>query len=321
MHSLIRSLGLTVASVGCAASLALTTANSASAANTALMVNGFRAGDLNFLEMATILGGQFGAYQRINVTWPQQARPITGQNDLLLGESIDIGADNLGSALNTALAQLKPGEHVTLVGLSAGALVVDQELRRLLADPNAPDKNKLDVVLVADSSRMPFNHNKNYPLLKYTYAPPPQTAYNTTVVTAEYDGFADFPDRRKPIAVFNAVAGALLQHVPTMLTDLSKVPASNITTTTNSLGGVTTNYLLPATELPLVRLIPALKPREAELKKTIDSAYLRNDKPASPSAVLPASAVSAPSVKLPRQSANRAQDVTSADRGHQRRAG
>lgn len=310
------------------------------------MVNGFGAGDLNFLEMASILGGMFGGYQRINVSWPQQARPITGQDSLLLGESIDVGADNLDAALTTALAQLKPGEHVTLVGLSAGALVVDQELRQLLADPNAPDKSKLNVVLAADSSRMLFNQNKNYKILKYTYTPPPDTIYDTTVVTAEYDGFADFPDRRKLVAVLNAAAGALLQHVPAMLTDLSTVPASNITVTTNSLGGVTTSYLIPAKELPLVRLFPTLKPREAELKKVIDSAYVRNDNTASASAVA-SSVVSVPAAKpaqaaqpaqavqevqpvqakLPRHTAKRTKNVAgspkaaAADRGHQRRAG
>ncbi len=277
MHKFTRSVGLTLASVGCAASLALATATPSSAANTALMVNGFGAGDLNFVQMAVILGGKFGGYQRINVSWPQEARPLTGANSLRLGESIDIGADNLDAALDSALAQLKPGEHVTLVGLSAGALVVDEELRRLLTDPDAPDKSRLKVVLAADSSRMLFNQNKRYGILDYTYSPPPETVYDTTVVTAEYDGFADFPDRRKLIAVINAAAGALLVHVPAMLTDLSTVPSSNITTTTNSMGGVTTSYLVPAAQLPLVRLFPALKPREAELKKIIDSAYIRND--------------------------------------------
>lgn len=330
MNKFTRSVGLGLASVGCAASLALGTTTSAGAANTALMVNGFGAGDLNFLEMASILGGMFGGYQRINVSWPQQARPITGADSLLLGESIDIGVDNLDTALDTALAQLKPGEHVTLVGLSAGALVVDEELRRLLADPDAPAKSQLKVVVAADSSRMKFNQNKNYALIKYTYSPPPETVYDTTVVTAEYDGFADFPDRRKMIAVINAAAGALLEHVPAMLTDLSTVPSSNITVTTNGLGGVTTSYLIPAAELPLVRLIPALKPREAELKKLVDSAYVRNDNTAPAQAVAPATSVPsvvaeqpdqaaklstpAAAVTVPRRAATRVKDATRSDR-------
>lgn len=341
MHKFTRSLGLTLASVGCAASMALSTATPAGAAKTALMVNGFGAGDLNFLEMASLLGGMFGSYQRVNVSWPQQARPLTGSESLLLGESIAVGAGNLDAALDTALAQLKPGEHVTLVGLSAGALVVDQELRNLLSSPDAPDKSKLKVVVAADSSRMLFNQNKTYALLKYTYAPPPETIYDTTVVTAEYDGFADFPDRRKMIAVLNAAAGALLQHVPAMLTDLSTVPASNITVKTNSLGGVTTSYLIPAAELPLVRLFPSLKPREAELKKIVDSAYVRNDNtapanavsadapdapmapappvaPAQPVQPAPLSVpaeISAPeAAKLPQRAASRAKDVTGSDR-------
>lgn len=291
MRKITRSAGLALASIGTAATVALSGAASAGAANVALMVNGFGAGDLKPLEMAAILGGMFGGYQRQNVSWPQQARPVTGPNSLSLGESIDVGANNLDAALTTALAQLKPGEHVTLVGLSAGSLVVDQELRRLATEVNAPTKNQLNVVLAADSSRMQFNQNKHYALLNYTYQPAPVTKYNTSVLTAEYDGFADFPDRPNILAVANAYAG-ILRHVPTMLTDLSTVPSSNITTTTNAAGGVTTNYFIPAAELPLVKLFPKLKPQEAKLKKIIDSAYSRNDAPSAQSA-----SPSAPKVK------------------------
>ena len=53
---------------------------------------------------------------------------------------------------------------------------------------------------------------------------------------------------------------------------------NNITTTTNSLGGVTTSYLVPTPTLPLVMLNPKLKAKEAQLRKTIDAGYSRNDK-------------------------------------------
>ena len=277
MRASIRSIGVALAAAGCAASLALTTATAAEAANKALMVNGMGAGNLSDIAMAAILNGMFKNYSRQNIPWPQQAGPVTGKTDMTLSKSVNVGADNLDVALAAALAQLKPGEKVTLVGLSAGALVVDEELKRLATSATAPDKSKLDVVVVADSSRNLFNKNRYDKNLNYQYATPVPTKYDTTVVTGQYDGYSDFPDRPNALAVANAIAGSQLVHIPSMLTDLSKVPVSNITKTTNALGGVTTSYLVPTPTLPLVMLNPKLKAQEAAMRKTIDAAYSRND--------------------------------------------
>lgn len=278
MNSITRGLGLAIA--GCAAGLALSSAP-AHAANVALMVNGIGASDLNDLAMSNILGGMFGGsgYMRQMVPWPQQSRPVTGPTSMTLGESVDAGANNLDAALDKALLQLKPGERVTIVGLSAGALVADEQMRRLTTDPTAPGKDKLAFVVIADSSRNSFNRNRYDAILDYTYRPPVDSIYDTTAVVAEYDGYADFPDRpTNRLAVQNAIAGANIVHLGSMVTDLSKVPAKNITVTTNSLGGVTTSYLVPTAELPLVTANPALKPQEARLRAIVDSAYLRNDR-------------------------------------------
>jgi len=295
MRSLTRSVGLALAAAGCTAGLALTSATAAEAANVALMVNGMGAGNLSDLAMSSILGGMYGgsSYVRQNVPWPQQARPVTGWSSMTLGESINVGANNLDAALDSAVLQLKPGEHVTIVGLSAGALVADEELRRLTTDPTAPDKSKLDFVVIADSSRILFNRNRYDALLNYTYRPPVDSKYDTKAVVAEYDGYADYPDRpTNTLAVQNAMAGANIVHVPSMITPLSSVPTSSITQTTNALGGVTTNYLIPTTTLPLVIANPALKPQEAQLKAIIDSAYIRNDNTtAAASTTVPATTV------------------------------
>ena len=245
------------------------------------MINGISNGiELPDVVMANILGGMFGgpSYLRESITWPQQARPVTGAYSLRLGESVSIGADNLDAVIKDALKQLRPGEHVTIVGLSAGALVANEELRRLLADPDAPDKSKLNFVVVADSSRSTFNMNRYDKILDFTYTTPAVTKYDTTVVTAEYDGFADFPDRWwNAVAVVNAYAGQIVAHVPSAFTDLSTVPTKNITVKVNSLGGVTTSYFVSADQLPLVTLLPFLGPQEVQLKETIDRAYARND--------------------------------------------
>lgn len=278
--TLTRSIGLAFASAGCAATVALTLSAPTLAANKALMVNGIAAGELTDIAMANILGGMFGGkgIVRQNVPWPQQSRPVTGPDSLSLTESVEQGVVNLDGELTKALAQLGPGEKVTIVGLSGGALVVNDVMRELASDPNAPDKSQVTFVVIADSSRVGFNRNRYDGIIGYQYRLPAETKYDTLAVAAEYDGFADFPDRWwNPLAVANAFAGTIVEHIPAMLTDLDTVPAENITVTTNSLGGVTTSYLIPAKRLPLVLLLPFLAPQEASLKQTIDSAYARND--------------------------------------------
>jgi hypothetical protein len=197
---------------------------------------------------------------------------------LTLTDSVSQGATNLDKAIHTALTKIGPGEHVTVVGLSAGSLVADEELRRLLSDTSAPDKSKLNYVVVADSSRIPFNKNRLDTTVNYQYHVPAQTKYDTMVVAAEYDGFADFPDRPwNVVAVANAIAGEIVTHVPSMFTDLSKVATKDITVTANPLGGVTTRYFVRAAHLPLVQLMPRLASQEASLRKIVDSGYIRND--------------------------------------------
>jgi hypothetical protein len=286
--TLTRSIGLAFASAGCTATVALTLSAPTLAANKALMVNGIAAGELADIAMANILGGMFGGRDivRQNIPWPQQSRPVTGLGSLSLTESVAQGVVNLDGELTKALAQLGPGEKVTVVGLSGGALVVNDIMRELASDPNAPNKSQVTFVVIADSSRVGFNRNRYDGIIGYQYRLPAETKYDTLAVAAEYDGFADFPDRWwNLLALANAFAGTIVEHIPSMLTDLDTVPAENITVTTNSLGGVTTSYLIPAKRLPLVVLLPLLAPQEASLKKTIDSAYARNDNKSAAAAV------------------------------------
>ena len=286
------SLGIALASLGSAAAIVLSSATPALAANQGLFINGIAGNVPLGLVKDAILGGAFANYDNTEVSWPQEARPTTGEDSLTLGESVTQGADNLDAALAHALTQIGPGEHVTIIGLSAGALVADEELKRLLADPDAPDKSKLNFVVIADSSRSTFNQNRYDNVLNYQYSTPVDTKYDTVVVVAEYDGFADFPDRVwNIVAVINAFVGEFLNHVPSMFTDLSTVDPSDITVTTNSLGGVTTKYFLPSEHLPLVELLPFLEPQEAALKQIVDSAYKRNDAQSAAATPAPAAAV------------------------------
>lgn len=278
MRIAIRRAGIVISAVLAAVLLAFTTATSAIAGKV-LMVGGLEAGNLHDEIMKRILAGRYAGDERINVDWPAEARPYTGATDKTLGESVAEGTKNLETALAAALAS---GQHVTVVGMSAGSLVVDEVLRKLDVAGNAPAKGQLDFMVIADSSRQQVIDRTKYNSTQdYTYQPPPDVKYDIVTVTGEYDGLADFPDRWWNLtAVVNAYVGALFVHIPVMFADLSTVPDENITTTTNPEGGMTKHYLVPTAKLPIVQLLPFLAPTpeaEAALKARIDRGYSRND--------------------------------------------
>lgn len=288
MKTTLRKAAVTCGIAFASASVALSGATTSWASSSALIIGGIGAGTMSDTLMAPLLGGQFKNQTRVNVTWPAQAGPITGKKDKNLGDSIGIGVTNLTAAIDTALKQLSRdangnvinGEKVTVVGLSAGSLVVNEVMRNMVASGQLADPDDIQFIVVEDSSRQELikNSTKYSTKLNYTYQPAPVTPYDVVVVTGEYDGFADFPDRPwNALAVANAMAGAILVHVPVMYGGLGSVPAKNITVETNAKGGTTTHYLVPTATLPLVQLNPKLKSQEAALKAKIDAGYSRND--------------------------------------------
>ena len=272
-----RKVGAALSALFAAAAIAVSSANPA-VADKALIIAGLDTPSMNDEVMKRLLGWRFNDDERISVQWPAEARPYTGSGDLTLGESIAIGKQNLATALQSALAS---GEHVIVVGLSAGSLVVDEVLRDLVGTAEDPTAEQMSIVIVADSTRQKVISEASYNSRhNFTYQPPPETRHNTITVTGEYDGMADFPDRWwNLLAVANAFAGSIVVHVPVMFENLDLVPAKNITTTVNSVGGETTHYLVPTKTLPLVQLMPWLKWREASLKASVDRGYSRNDAP------------------------------------------
>ncbi|GJF14908.1 hypothetical protein NGTWS0302_37390 [Mycolicibacterium cyprinidarum] len=279
MRTAIRKAGVACGTAFASAALAVTTATGAWGANSALVVAGLETSSLHDAVMAQLLGGALQGQQRVSVNWPAEAAPYTGAGDMSLGDSINVGITNLDAQIDAALANLAAGEKVTVVGLSAGSLVVNEVLRQLAGDANAPGKELLTFVVVADSSRQKVidkaKYNSQY---DYTYQPAPQVKYDVSVVVAEFDGTHDFPDRWWNFtAVLNSIAGGIVGHIPVMFADLSKVPSTNIEVTTNTKGGTTTTYLVPSTTLPLVQLLPFLKSQEASLRKQVEKGYSRYD--------------------------------------------
>ncbi|WP_308192863.1 PE-PPE domain-containing protein [Mycolicibacterium sp. OfavD-34-C] len=251
------------------------------------MIGGLDTPQLHDIIMAQILGDLTHGQERVSVNWPAEAGPYTGRDDLTLGQSIAVGIDNLNAEITAALGRLTRdengnvlnGEKVTVIGLSAGSLVTTEVLRQMAADPNAVGADEISFYLVADSSRQELIKDSKYnPKYDYTYQPAPDTVYDTHVITGEFDGLADMPDRWWNLtAVVNAMAGAIVVHIPVMFADLDDVPAENITVKTNALGGTTTHYLVPTEELPLVTLLPFLKPMEESLRASVERGYKRYD--------------------------------------------
>lgn len=317
MRTGMRKAAVACGTVFASVLLTLTTATSAWCSSSALVIGGIATPTMHDLVMAQLLGGALQGQERVSVNWPAQAAPYTGADDLTLGASINVGITNLNAQIDAALDRLArdengnvvDGEKVTVVGLSAGSLVVNEVLRQLAADTEAPDSQEITFIVVADSSRQKLIDEARYNSKHdYTYRPAPETKYDIIVVTGEYDGLADFPDRWwNLLAVANAVAGSVYVHIPVMFADLSKVPAENITVDVNSQGGTTSHYLVPTAKLPLVQMFPSLASQEAELKAAIDKGYSRNDAPAGALQTLVAAAPAVavendtPAVEVPQQ--------------------
>ncbi len=259
-----------------AAVLAAVTSMTSAIASTALFVPGLFSPTIPDLLMRNVLRGEFADDTRESVFWPAQSGPFFGV--ITMGQSVAIGVPFLHNAIDEAV---ESDDHVTVIGISAGSLVVDDVLRGFADDPSAPDPDKVSFLLIGDGSRQMLRMGQGgiyNGLLDYTVQPLPDTPYDVVIVNGEYDGYVDFPDRPWNLtAAANALAGGIFMHLNSAYADLSAVPPENVTRTVNSKGGVTTTYLVPAKNLPLVQLVPVLAPYEDELKEIVDAGYSRND--------------------------------------------
>lgn len=193
--------------------------------------------------------------------------PWTGPTSATGAQSIADGVPRLDALIHSVQGQ----GQILVIGESLGSMVVDQELRRLANDPNAPDPAQLRFEVIADPTRPGgiFSYQPDGTFTPLTGGPvqsPPETAYDVTVIKLQYDGIASWPDRPwHLLADLNAVAGALVYHgtdhygYAAQQVLSNQVPAENITTRVNSKGGVTTTYTVQQTPA-LVHLLEPLFP-------------------------------------------------------------
>ena len=220
-----------------------------------------------------------------------QAYPGLGLDGPSIGQSVAEGADNVIETIHRD----GPG---TVLGLSEGAMVVNAVQARLATDPNAPPKDQLSFAVFGDPIgqhafgdgflRQNFPVGATVPSMEFVIPPPVESQYDTYSFVSPYDSIADWPDRTDNwMAMINAIAGLATGHTAVAFTSPSNVPARNIVTTVNSRGGKTTTLMIPEQHLPLVMPFKyagvdegTLNQLDAVLQPMIDSAYSRNDDPA-----------------------------------------
>lgn len=200
---------------------------------------------------------------------PEQLYPLTGVKSLPLNQSVVEGVTILDNTLyNTIHGQ---NQSVTVFGISQSAIISSLEMQNLangtsLFGANPPPLNMLNFVLTGNEvnpnggllSRFP---NLSLPALGLDFYPAmnANTPYHVANYTLEYDGFADFP--RYPINILsdlNAVAGIVFVH--TTYLDLTPTQVNNAIQLPTSPGyaGNTSYYMIPTTDLPLLKPLDAI---------------------------------------------------------------
>ncbi|MGY4708728.1 PE-PPE domain-containing protein [Mycolicibacterium sp. CBM1] len=191
---------------------------------------------------------------KLVVPYPGSLWPITGRDTPRLGPSVDAGTDNLDGAIRES-----DGQPVVVSGLSQGTLVLDAEQARLANDPNAPAPDQLTFVKAGDPSALfqkYFKPGTYLPFLDYTVPYPVESQYDTKNVVAQYDIFADPPDRPgNVLALANAVVAGGRGHTASAFSNPEQVAPQNVSVSTNDRGATTTTYFIPANELPLTGIL------------------------------------------------------------------
>ncbi|ORW18365.1 hypothetical protein AWC19_19060 [Mycobacterium palustre] len=202
---------------------------------------------VNKLFIQTTAGLQGSVPQ--GLTTPEQMFPF-GLQDLTLNTSVSRGVEILNSALQQAIANQTP---IGVFGYSQSAVIASLEMAKLQA-AGVPS-SAVHFVLTADLMNPNGGIFERFAGLQLSAlginfaGATPSNAYPTTIYTAEYDGWADFP--RYPLDIlsdFNAFLSQTHFSYPNMtlaqINSAIQLPTSGATQTTY--------YMIPTTDLPLV---------------------------------------------------------------------
>jgi hypothetical protein len=220
-----------------------------------------------------------------------ESMPGLGIDGPSVGESVVVGTPNTINAI-------RQGGRGTAIGLSEGAMVLNDVQAKLAYDPAAPPPDQLSFATYGDPvARHAFGESfltQNFPVgsvvpsLDYRIPAPVESQYDTYQFVSAYDSIADWPDRPDNwLSVANAIVGLATGHTAVAFTKPDMVPPRNIRTTVNSRGAKTTTFMIPEEHLPLVLPFKYLGvPKETlidldkVLQPYVDAGYSRNDDPA-----------------------------------------
>ncbi|MCV7444657.1 PE-PPE domain-containing protein [Mycobacterium paraense] len=147
------------------------------------------------------------------------------------------------------------GLPVRIAALSEGTLVVNRELAALAADPTAPPHSALQFAMFNGPETGLFHiylpNGFTVPFVDYTAQGVPNTQYDVSVVFGQYDFFGNPPDRPWDIPAWvNSLAAGIYNHNTTSLVSMSD--AVQVSSSTSSLGGTVTTYMVPSPTLPML---------------------------------------------------------------------
>jgi hypothetical protein len=189
------------------------------------------------------------------VKYPATAGLLSGFFQPTADQSMAIGQKALNADILTAFVT-NPDGKVVVAGASLGSMTIDREEAYLATAPNAPSPDQLSFVEFANPERgiadtyLPAG--VHVPLLGYTVGNPPVSQYDTTIIYHQYEGLSDPPDRPwNLLADANAMAGVNHYHLHTEFTSQNQVVEVG-QPVTNSAGGTTTTYMVPANILPML---------------------------------------------------------------------
>jgi hypothetical protein len=147
------------------------------------------------------------------------------------------------------------GLPVRIAALSEGTLVVNRELAYLAADPTAPPHGALQFAMFnGPETGLLHTYLPNgftVPVVNYTAQGLPNTQYDVSVVFGQYDFFGNPPDRPWDIPAWvNSLFAGIYNHNTTSLVSMSD--AVQVSSSTSSLGGTVTTYMVPSPTLPML---------------------------------------------------------------------
>jgi hypothetical protein len=186
--------------------------------------------------------------------WPDEPWwKLSGLFDLTYDQSVQAGVADL----ETSMAA-HGNDHLVIYGISQGAVVANVEKQKIAAQyPAGTTAPNIDFVLSGDPNvpngglyaRFPGFY---IPGLDWSFngPEPTDTPFDTTVITRQYDAFADFPlYPLNVVADLNAVLGFVYAHMYDL--DVSLAPDPSTSPSTQSQHGDTTYYFFPTADLPL----------------------------------------------------------------------